>query len=83
MECLLLVVAVQLLKEGRLEAAARVLCWGDERLGGGGGGVRRGRDWGGEDRTGSGEGGNERDGVVGRGRWDGVSRADMTGGRGG
>ena len=35
MECLLLVVAVRLLKEGRLEAAARVLCWGDERLGGG------------------------------------------------
>ena len=64
MECLLLVIAVRLLKEGRLEAAARVLCWGDERVGG----VRRGRDWGGEDRTGSGEGGNERDGVVGRGR---------------
>ena len=66
MECLLLVVAVRLLnlKEGRLEAAARVLCWGDERRGG----VRRGWDWGGEDRTGSGEGGNERDGVVGRGR---------------
>ena len=64
----LLVVAVRLLKEGRLEAAARVLCWGDERLGGG---VRRWRDWGGEDRTGSGEGRNERDGVMGRGRWDG------------
>ena len=69
MECLLLVVAVRLLKECRLEAAARVLCWGDERLGGG---VRRGRDWGGEDRTGSRERGNERDGVVGRGRdWEG------------
>ena len=36
MECLLLVVVVRLLKEGRLEAAARVLCWGDERVGGGG-----------------------------------------------
>ena len=30
MECLLLV--VRLLKEGRLEAAVRVLGWGDERL---------------------------------------------------
>ena len=36
MECLLLVVVVRLLKEGRLEAAARVLCWGDERVGVGG-----------------------------------------------
>ena len=40
MECLLLVVVVRLLKEGRLEASARVLCWGDERVGGcGGGGI--------------------------------------------
>ena len=54
MECLLLV--VRLLKEDRLEAAVRVLGWGDEwlneevegeneRVGG----MRRGRDWGGED----------------------------------
>ena len=75
MECLLLVVAVRLLKEGRLEAAARVLCWGDERLGGGGiGEVKIGQDQEKEEMSGTG---------LGRGRWDGVSRADMTGGRGG
>ena len=48
-ECLLLVVLVRLLKEGRSGAATRVISWGDERVGG----VRRGRDWGGEDGTGS------------------------------
>ena len=67
MECLLLAVVVRLLKEGRVEAAARMLCWRDERVGG-----AEGAGLGGEDRTGSGEGGNERDGVVGKGRdWGG------------
>ena len=74
MECLLLV--VRLLKEGRLEAAVRVLGWSDERLNeeveGENervGGMRRGRD---DDGAGLGEGGDEREGVMGRGRdWGG------------
>ena len=58
MECLLLVVVVRLLKEGRLEAAARVLCWGDERVGGYGGGgigeVKIGQDQEKEEMSGTG-----------------------------
>ena len=54
MECLLMV--VRFLKEGRLEEAVCVLGWGDEQLNEKVEGenervwgMRRGRDWGGED----------------------------------
>ena len=42
--------------------------------------MQRGRD---DDGAGLGEEGDEQEGVMGRGRWDRVCRADMTGGRGG